>query len=272
VSTVIHVVTVHFGTERWIDVQLSYLRRNIQEPYKVWANLHDVPGDHSTKFDRTVSARGEHEGKLNLMAAEICAESPPDDIIFFLDGDAFPVANPLPTVRKGLEETSLVAIRRDENAGDPQPHPSFCAVTAGEWQRIGGDWSMGYCWAGGDGELITDVGGNLLRALERCRAQWTPILRTNKVNVHPVWFGVYGDVVYHHGSGFRKAMSRTDLLERPKVSKRGRRLPVVGRPLRRLNRRTLLRWEARTDAIAKQMSEDMFEKLESNPEFYKDLI
>jgi hypothetical protein len=268
----IHVATVHFGTARWVDIQLSYLRRNMHEPYMVWANLHDVPGDYSSRFDRTIPALGEHPGKLNLIAAEICAVSAPDDIIVFLDGDAFPVADPMPIVHRGLEETALVAIRRDENAGDPQPHPSFCAITVSEWQRLGGDWSLGHCWTTSDGVSATDVGGNMLRALERSGVHWTPLLRTNRVNVHPLWFGVYADVVYHHGSGFRKAVARIDLIERPRLSKRGRQLPVVGRPLRRLNRSKLLRWEARTAQAAEQLGEEMFAKLERDPMFYKELI
>lgn len=268
----IHVATVHFGSSRWIDVQLSYLERNLHEPYMVWANLHDVPGNQDHKFDRVVPALGDHPGKLNLIAAEICASASRDDLIFFLDGDAFFVADPMPTVRRGLEETSLVAVRRDENAGDPQPHPCFCAVTVREWQQLGGDWSLGHCWTGPDGKAATDVGGNLLRALERTKTPWTPLLRSNRVNVHPVWFGVYGGVVYHHGSGFRKAVARIDLLERPQLSRRGRNWPVVGRPLRRLNRSRLLRWEARTAAAAEALGEDMFQKLSTNPRFYEELI
>jgi len=37
-------------------------------------------------------AAEEHPGKLNLLAAEIAAGARPEDIVVFLDGDAFPIA------------------------------------------------------------------------------------------------------------------------------------------------------------------------------------
>ena len=268
----IHVATIHYGSARWIDVQLGYLRRTMTEPYMVWASLHDVPGDHSAKFDRTILALGDHPGKLNLVAAEISAQAQPDDLIIFLDGDAFPVVDPMPAVRHGLETTSLVAVRRDENFGDKQPHPCFCVVSVRDWERIHGDWSHGGCWVGPNGEPITDVGGNLLKALERTGTQWTPLLRSNRVNPHPLWFGIYGGIVYHHGSGFRRAMARVDLVNRPRLSKRGRKLPYVGRVLRRINKARLQRWEARTQRGAEALGQEMYEKLERDPEFYKELI
>ncbi len=268
----IHVATIHFESPRWIDIQLDYLGRTMGEPYEVWASLQDVPGDHASKFDHIVEAIGDHPGKLNLVAAEISAVARPDDLIIFLDGDAFPIADPMPTVRKALAETNLVAVRRDENTGDKQPHPCFCVVTVAEWERLHGDWSHGGCWPGLNGEPVSDVGGNLYRSLERSATPWTPLLRTNRVDLHPVWFGVYANIVYHHGSGFRRAMSRVDLVNKPRLSKRGRRLPLLGRPLRRYNKFRLQRWEARTSEASERLGEEMFEKLRRDPEFYKELI
>ena len=39
---------------------------------------------------------------------------------------------------------------------------------------------------------------------------WHSLLRSNVVNLHPVFFGIYGDLVYHHGAGSRKSLSRLD--------------------------------------------------------------
>ncbi|MGH9028941.1 MAG: hypothetical protein ACRDV4_04935 [Acidimicrobiales bacterium] len=264
--------TVHYGSDRWIDIQLSYLRRNMSEPYLVWASLEDVPGDHSAKFGRTVTALGAHPGKLNLLAAEISAEAAPQDLIVFLDGDAFPIVDPMPTVRRALSGTRLVAVRRDENAGHNQPHPCFCALTVATWEELHGDWSSAYSWAGPEGTPISDVGGNLLRALERSGVSWTPLLRTNRVDLHPVWFAIYGGVVYHHGSGFRPAMSYLDLQDRPKVWSRGRQLPVVGRAIRRFNRTRLHHWRAEVARSAERLGDEMIEKIKRDPEFYKELL
>ena len=32
---------------------------------------------------------------------------------------------------------------------------------------------------------------------------WVQLLRTNGSALHPMFFGIYGNVVYHHGAGFR---------------------------------------------------------------------
>ena len=33
--------------------------------------------------------------------------------------------------------------------------------------------------------------------------EWRPLLRSNGTDLDPLYFGIYGDVVYHHGAGFR---------------------------------------------------------------------
>lgn len=267
----IHVATVHFASARWIDPQLAYLRRHLHEPYRVWANLEQVPGDHDHKVDVVVPAAGPHAGKLNLLAAEIGAVAGPDDLIMFLDGDAFPVDDPMPVVRAGLADGALVAIRRDENGHDPQPHPSFCVVSVASWEALGGDWSPGHCWPGDREEPVTDVGGNLLAALERTKTRWTPLLRSNRVNPHPLWFGVYGRIVYHHGAGFRDAVGRADMTGRPRPLAGGS-LPVVGAAVRRADASRWYRWRARTVAAGRALDDDVYGRLVSDPEFYRALL
>jgi hypothetical protein len=268
----LYVATVHFRSEQWIDVQLSYLRRNLHEPFAVFAVLQDVPGDHAGKFARVVPAGGPHAGKLNLLAAEIAAVAEGDDLVVFLDGDAFPVEDPMPVVREALERTVLVAVRRDENANDVQPHPSFCAIRVRDWQALHGDWSAGHSWLGADGRPMTDVGGNLLRALELAGAPWTPLLRSNRVDPHPLWYGVYGGVVYHHGAGFRSAVGRVDLLARTRPGRLGRTAPGAGALLRRWDESRRRRAQSEAAAAAERLHEEMFAKLRDDPEFYRALL
>lgn len=268
----IHVATVHHRSARWIDIQLAYLRRHIGEPYRVVANLDRVPGQHEHKFDRVVPARGGHAGKLNLLAAEIVTESEPDDLIMFLDGDAFPIADPMPSVHKALAETMLLAVRREENGEDKQPHPSFCVIRVGDWDGIRGDWSMGYCWESQWGEMVSDSGGNLLAALERAGAAWTPITRTNRVNPHPLWFGVYGDIVYHHGAGFRKPVARSIATRGPRRWEVGERLPWVGTAIRKLDSARLVAWEEREMAASRRLGDEIFAQLQDDPEFFRQFL
>lgn len=268
----IHVATAHYGTDRWIDVQLGYLHRNISEPFRVWASLQDVPGEQSSKFHRVLPTAGPHAGKLNLLAAEIGSVAAPEDILLFVDGDAFPVCDPMPKINSALEESVLVAVRRDENATDRQPHPCFCAIRVRDWERIHGDWSPGYCWETSEGQLATDVGGNLLRILERTGSRWTPLLRSNRVNLHPLWFGIYGGVVYHHGAGFRWAIGRVDLAQGPRERRWAGGIPLVGPLFRRFDASRSHRWKEKTRSEAEGLGAQMFARLRDDPEFYRELL
>jgi len=240
-------------------------------PFKVYAVLDRIPSEFRSRFDRVVDAKGSHEGRLNLLAAEIAADAKPTDTLVFLDGDAFPVADPIRAIRDALTSTTLLAVRRDENLGDKQPHPCFCAIEVQKWQGIQGDWSSGYEWTDDSGKTTSDVGGNLLGILERNQLSWTPLLRTNKRNDHPVWFGVYGDIVYHHGSGFRRPHSRADDASRPR-DLRGARLPVLGDLIIRENRRRQDRWLNDVHRHGEKLSDEWFDILVHDPDFYRKLI
>ena len=209
----IHVLTVHWVDDGWVDIQLKYLKNNLNSTYLTYAFLNYLPEDHSRKFFYA-STEGikEHAVKLNLLAdmASLNADSD-DDILLFIDGDAFPVNEISGFLKKGLSEYPLLAIQRLENNGDMQPHPCFCATTVGFWKEIAGDWKEGYKWANSDGDYVTDVGGNLFGKLESLSVDWLKIRRSNKVNIHPLWFGLYGDMIYHHGAGFRSPVSRQDM-------------------------------------------------------------
>ena len=169
-----------------------------------------------------------HAGKLNLMAAEIGAVGTPDDIILFLDGDAFPIADPMPAIHQALSESDLLAVRRAENSGDPQPHPCFCAIRVSEWQRLQGDWSPGMLWTNNAGKLVTDVGANLYGSLLRTGSDWTPLLRSNRWNPHPLWFWSDGHLGDHHGAGFRPGKSSRADKDASANFDQGEGIPLVG--------------------------------------------
>jgi hypothetical protein len=179
--------------------------------YTSWSVLEGIDSAYGRYFDRVVDQPGKHELKLNRLADEIVAASADDDLLMFLDGDAFPIADPIPLIESGLSVAPLMAVRRDENGGDPQPHPCFCVTRVATWRELAGDWSEGFTWAGPGGEPVTDVGAELLRQLERAGISWIKVRRSNRSNLHPVFFGIYGETIYHHGAGFRQPLSRADL-------------------------------------------------------------
>lgn len=207
----IHIATVHWNTDKWIDIQLKFLAQNIHQPYRVYAFLSENLASHSSKYYYAcVEDIKSHAVKLNILA-DVIAFSASDvhDTLIFLDGDAFPVRLLDDFLSGCLMSHPIAAIRRDENLVDKQPHPSFCVTTVGFWKSIQGDWKEGATWVTPSG-FVTDVGGNLLHILDEGGVVWLPILRSSGTPLHPLWFGVYGDTIYHHGSGFRVPISRVD--------------------------------------------------------------
>jgi hypothetical protein len=259
----IHVLTVHWRNEDWIEPQLNHLSRHIDRPYRVYAFLNGIdPAAYKDKFFYICTEDiKSHAIKLNLLADIAClAAEGPDDWLIFLDSDAFPIADVVGYAEDRLHKYPLIAVRRDENLGDPQPHPCFCITTVGFWKKIGGDWKRGYQWKNAAGNLVTDVGGNLLGKLREKNIGWLPMLRSNQINLHPVFFGIYDNLVYHHGAGSRKPVIRVD-------KAKFRRLPWA---LRKLLTTLRVYKFGRSKALQENvaLSERILQEINSNPEFY----
>lgn len=273
----IHVVTVHWQDDRWIEPQLRFLRRNLPPEHRVYAALNGIDRTWDRDFFYAADLPGGHADKLNELAGIVAERADPADLLLFVDGDAFPIAPVGPEILGG---TALAAVRRDENLGDRQPHPSFCVTTVGCWSGIGGDWRRGYEWTSTTGDRVTDVGGNLLGILTATGTAWRPLLRTNRMDLDPLWFGIYGDVAYHHGAGFRSPLSRrVDLSGRQVVRSAPERavtpswVPVVGRLERsaryRLAGRRHHRDLARHADAGQRLSDEVFRWILEDDEFYR---
>jgi hypothetical protein len=280
---VIHVATVHWRDDRWVDVQLRYLERFLPQPYRVYAFLNQLERDRSDSFFYSSDAHiMQHATKLNLLADMIgFAAEEPSDPILFIDGDAFPIADLGTMIAEDLPRHKLIAVRRDE-ASDMQPHPCFCLTTVGTWREIGGDWRKGgHSWTNAAGQEVSDVGARVLKAVDEHDVPWRALKRSNKQNPHPLFFGIYDDVVYHHGGGFRRARGgrmviaesgvhdareswRARLLDKLPKSKLTRQLKRRFDPSHRINQELKQR--------TTQLSVDWFERIERDPEFFRELI
>jgi hypothetical protein len=283
----IHVATVHWRSDRWIDLQRRHLDRFLGDSYRAYAFLDDVPGGHERSFFYASTERiKDHATKLNLLCDLIGFAADPSDLLLVIDGDAFPIAPLSPLIEERLPDHRLIAVQRYENNHDLQPHPCFCVTTVGFWAEIGGDWHPGHSWRDSFGQEITDVGGNLLGVLERAGVDWYRLNRMNRVNPHPLFFGLYGDerhgpVVYHHGAGFRAAAGRVSRQlhgERQIQSSRAvalRELLAKGpEPLRRLARRRhpVTELRRRLKQQTKELSEEMVERIDADDEFWRELV
>lgn len=257
----LHIATVHYGSPRWIEIQTRSLREHIPIPYTTWTSLEGIDPVHGVHFDRVLEQRGLHAAKLNHLALEIAHEAAADDLLMFLDGDAFPIADPMPLIAAGLERAPLMAVRRAENAGEPQPHPCFCVSTVGCWRELPGDWTAGYTWTGPRGTPTSDVGANLLRTLQLTGTPWTQVLRSNGADLDPLYYAIYGEVVYHHGAGFRGGELSPAHRALAPAPLRSPRVPLPGSAVRLANRLRWRRWERAVERRHRETSERIYAEI-----------
>lgn len=209
----VHIATIHWNTDKWINIQLNYLRRYIREDIKIYAFLNGIDINKYRQNFYFVSDEEirEHEKKLNILSEIILTSGKnKNDLIIFLDGDAFPVEPLMEFVYERLKKYPLLAIQRRENyLGTHLPHPSFCVSTIQFWEEINGNWNRGYIGKH-LGEKHFEIGGELSQKLQNNKVKWYPLLRTHSLSQHPLWYGIYDNIIYHHGAGFRNPVSRID--------------------------------------------------------------
>ena len=281
----IHVATVHWMDPKWVGPQSRGLSSFVSAPYRTYANLQGVGPEVDAQFSYVTRNGGTHADKLNALARSIGEHADREDLLVFIDGDAFPIRPLDGWLEELLTDHPLAAVRRDENGGDIQPHPSFCVTTVGFWADVGGDWRPGP-WITDQGVEAADVGGRLLSLLDERAVAWRPILRSNAIDLHPVLYGIYDGRVYHHGAGFRPPIARADQANVPvseneeylylRTQARGRSVtdlrPAHARKVVRLARDSL-RARKLNSYIRKEerRSDEMYRAICATPDFYRRL-
>jgi len=213
----LYILSAHFKNKEWIDIQLDYLSKYMKVPFKIWVATWGIERVEDERIDRVYRDVARlHSEQVNKLSAEVLDVADSEDYIIFIDSDAFPIKE-INELEKILNGNDLAAIQRIENNGDPQPHPCFCLTRVDFWKNIEGDWGKGTKrWVGNDGIKRTDIGGLLYEKLNSLGIAWTKIRRSNSHSFHPLWFGVYGDLIYHHGAGSRPFFSASDYKNLPK--------------------------------------------------------
>lgn len=262
----IHIATVHFKSDRWIGIQQKFLQKHLRSPYRIYAWLNDVPTYPADAFYYVCTeAVGPHAIKLNLLAHLIqFAAASDDDLLIFMDGDAFPVGDIESLLREKLERHKLIAVQRLENNGDCQPHPCFCVTTVGFWRQIHGDWNEGFKWQGKTGKWVTDVGGNLLQIVQKQNVDWLPLRRTGGITEHGVLFGFYSNLIYHHGAGFRPPVTRYDIADAAELNWFQKLMTLSPERRKRVMRRNM----ANQNNL---VSEQIFKQIEETPDYLEKL-
>ena len=173
----------------------------------------------------------DHGVQLHHLAQRACdAEAPEDDLLLFLDSDAWPLASfrdyivPLLDAEDGVE---LVAVRRSVEGMALWPHPSFAVTTCGAWNRNNHSFSQPpddeepaphterltrQIFDHSRGMLChdhykLDTGAPLWRNYNDSSTNWAALDRMNQLDIDPLFYGVYGlngvPIAYHQGAGSR---------------------------------------------------------------------
>tara|TARA_R110002110_G_scaffold274482_3_gene489728 strand:+ start:171 stop:974 length:804 start_codon:yes stop_codon:yes gene_type:complete len=223
----IHIITNHHETPKWIKLQSKYLEMHTSESYKVSCGVTDMQlslenykVNNYNLYD--INVPNIHANKLNeLYRIHMNVSCDDDDILVFLDPDALLFVNNWDQkVRSYLEDFPVVAISREENIEPllredqkPYPHPCFLATTVKFWKENNLSWNL-------DPLQGAECAGVLLKQfLDQNKIQWKRLLRTNVYNLHPLNFGIYDDLIYHHGSGNRPVYDSIDIWGREELAK-----------------------------------------------------
>lgn len=215
----IHIITIHFKTSKWVDLQLRQIDKYISD-YKVWTycdgfditpHRHKFHFCENFKHSKKIANRGmskNHQIKLNSLTQVVLndVDTQDDDLLIWLDSDSFPIKNVNDYVSKKISKHPLIAINRVENSGDVIPHPSFTSTTVSFWKRHKLNWNG--IPGGKFGK--EDSGGELYMYLLNNNIEWYKLLRTWSLKDHQIWFTVYDDLIYHHGAGSRERGCRYD--------------------------------------------------------------
>jgi len=195
---------------RWLNLQHQFLEETVDGEWErwVWVNGTEEAAMQVERNDKVLgsykwpdgtSGFHQHAHGLQELLKHFQKEAAPHNDLLFLDIDAFPH-------KKGwkrkltsiMEKTNKVvsAIVRTENwnlfahasvvfvRSQPKGIPPWVNFIGCPTQDLLGHWVEDPCVDWPTKKLL-------------------PIFRTNRVNLHPLFYGIYGHHFYHHGAGAR---------------------------------------------------------------------
>lgn len=200
----IHIATVHWGSSLFQEIQFKNIAKNISD-FKIWTFLDRIKEKDDKKNRDMYHFHGEsgivnHLSKLDMLSEMIFKEAKEDDVILFMDGDAWPIAPMDEVIKDCLSNYSAGAVVRSEN-NERHAHPSFCFAKASLWRDLDIKWRGGTI---GKNQYNVTYPVAVLRNNNK---EWQGFKRTGGLSDHGVFFSIYGEKIYHHGAGFRLPVS-----------------------------------------------------------------
>jgi hypothetical protein len=184
----------------WLEMQYDWLARTAGAfDHAVFLNrANETLFRHSRIIGRADTARDETH-IVGLRAIGAYCQNTAYKYYLVLDSDCFPVLpNWLDILLKSMENSGkrFAAPARTENL-DIFPHPSAVFTTDARCLTFAIRKSLSLL-----GTKVRDV------TCTAPRAFWFPLLKSNRVTVHPVLSTVYYGIFYHHGCGSREFGTR----------------------------------------------------------------
>jgi hypothetical protein len=191
---------------KWLELQLAFIRATTTEEFDhvvvVSGEIKNRPFAQGSKVIRPelqfreLGGSRAHQQSLNILADHFHRQK--DDYRYFLiiDCDAFPIRkNWLSILVDKMPHHEIAALVRPENL-EQRLHASvlFAKPEALDYLNF----------------VATDIGYNMAGEMERDlnppyyqehRNFALSMVRSNKMNVHPIGCGVYFDMFYHHTNG-----------------------------------------------------------------------
>lgn len=153
----------------------------------------------------------EHGASLDILVRAAIQDN--CDYIATFDVDSWPLRDDWPDICvKRMEDERAIAtgVLRAENGDSVLCHPSFTFIDAKAFRDPACKFWIAREHRGQDeiaffedNYQVYDTGGSLTYSLHKNNAKWIPLLRTNKKNLHTLLGGIYGDLIFHLGSGSR---------------------------------------------------------------------
>jgi len=212
----IHITSTHYQDPYWIKIQLDSIKKHIKVPYKTYM-AHAAMPEMYESFESEVDFLYQHTMKKgskfhNMDGTRYCVphikkNMGPGDIVIKIDSDAFFINDIDEKYVKFVNDNKFIAMKEPLHEADTTlhtPHPAYYAFTSkflndGLTDALTKLQPRNSNWWGG-----------VISWLSHHKIEWKPMTRSNEVNLHPIYFGLYGDLIYHHWAGSRHMITRFD--------------------------------------------------------------
>ena len=218
----IHIFSLHFKDDKWADIQLRSIKHYVKVPYKTYAVYShmskDIYDKRKTQYDYFLNKEeGLHvhkggnyhltDGHRDIIPL-IKKHSQPGDIFLRLDSDAFIIDDIDDKFIDLVNKHKFIAVHEPQHEWDinhKTPHPSLWAFPTDFLNT-----NLSKAMSTLNEDKHSNWWGGVVKWIEQNNINWYSLERSNKISLHPLYYAIYGNLVYHHWAGSRNMITRPD--------------------------------------------------------------